>query len=49
MLTRERILRLFSELDDELARTGIRGDVFIVGGAAMTGRLRRPPGHPGRG
>ena len=36
MLTRERILRLFSELDDELARTGIRGDVFIVGGAAMT-------------
>jgi hypothetical protein len=36
MLTRDRILRLFSELDDELARIGIRGDVFIVGGAAMT-------------
>jgi len=36
MLTRERILALFSELDDELCRAGIRGDIFIVGGAAMT-------------
>jgi hypothetical protein len=36
MLTRERILELFSELDDELRQAGIRGDVFIVGGAAMT-------------
>src|SRR5215475_4699452 len=36
MLTRERILALFTELDDELCRAGIRGDVFIVGGAAMT-------------
>lgn len=36
MLTRERILALFAELNDELCRCGIRGDVFIVGGAAMT-------------
>ncbi len=36
MLTRERTLELFSELDDELCQAGIRGDVFIVGGAAMT-------------
>jgi hypothetical protein len=36
MLTRERILALFSELDGELCRAGVRGDVFIVGGAAMT-------------
>lgn len=36
MLTRERILELFDELDEELARVGVRGDVFIVGGAAMT-------------
>lgn len=36
MLTRERILGLFVELDAELCRAGVRGDVFIVGGAAMT-------------
>lgn len=36
MLTRDRILALFSELDEELGRSGIRGDVFMVGGAAMT-------------
>lgn len=35
MLTRERILELFGELDDELRRSKVRGDVFIVGGAAM--------------
>jgi hypothetical protein len=35
MLTRERILELFAELDEELCRTGVRGDVFMVGGAAM--------------
>lgn len=29
------ILELFQELDAELARDGVRGDVFIVGGAAM--------------
>jgi hypothetical protein len=36
MLSRDRILSLFAELNDELCRSGIRGDVFIVGGAAMT-------------
>jgi hypothetical protein len=36
MLTRERILDLFAELDAELCRAGVRGDVFVVGGAAMT-------------
>ena len=35
MLTRERILELFAELDAELSRAGTRGDLFIVGGAAM--------------
>lgn len=35
MLTKERILELFVELDEELGRSGIRGDVFMVGGAAM--------------
>ena len=48
MLARERILTLFSELDGELCRAGVRGDVFIVGGAAMTGpshtTLGPPPG-----
>lgn len=36
MLTRERILELFAELNDELRRVGVRGDMFVVGGAAMT-------------
>jgi hypothetical protein len=36
MLTRERILGLFGDLDDELCRMNVRGDVFVVGGAAMT-------------
>lgn len=36
MLTREQILALFAELNDDLCRSGIRGDIFIVGGAAMT-------------
>jgi len=35
MLTRARILGLFEELNDELQRHGTRGDVFLVGGAAM--------------
>jgi hypothetical protein len=35
MLTRQRILALFDELDEELGEGGIRGDVFVVGGAAM--------------
>ena len=35
MLTRETILELFVELDRELCGEELRGDVFIVGGAAM--------------
>lgn len=35
MLSRVRILQLFAELNDELCSIGIRGDVFIVRGAAM--------------
>jgi len=35
MLTTGRILELFADLNDELSRAGIRGDIFIVGGAAM--------------
>jgi hypothetical protein len=35
MLSRARILELFAELDEELSTIGTRGDVFIVGGAAM--------------
>ena len=35
MLTRDRILSLFAELSDELCGAGMRGEVFIVGGAAM--------------
>ena len=35
MLTQEQILDLFAELNDELAKTSTRGDVFVVGGAAM--------------
>lgn len=36
MLSRDRILGLFAELNDELCRDNVRGDVFVVGGAAMT-------------
>lgn len=36
MLTREQIVELFAELDRELCTVDVRGDVFIVGGAAMT-------------
>lgn len=35
MLSRERILELFAELNDELGTGQTRGDVFVVGGAAM--------------
>jgi hypothetical protein len=35
VLTKALILELFRELDAELVRDGVRGDVFIVGGAAM--------------
>jgi len=35
VLSRDRILGLFSELDDELCQRNVKGDVFIVGGAAM--------------
>jgi hypothetical protein len=36
VLSRQRILELFAELDDELCAARVHGDVFIVGGAAMT-------------
>lgn len=36
MLSRQRILDLFRKLDAELCRDGVRGDLFLVGGAAMT-------------
>jgi hypothetical protein len=36
VLTKERIRTLFAELDGELCRSGVRGDVFVVGGAALT-------------
>lgn len=35
MLSRNEILELFNELNDELAAADTRGDVFVVGGAAM--------------
>lgn len=42
-LTRAMIERLLSELGDELARAGLRGEVFIVGGAAMVLALDARP------
>jgi hypothetical protein len=35
MLTRDRILELFVELDQELVKSSTRSDMFLVGGAAM--------------
>jgi hypothetical protein len=35
MLSQDRILGLFGELDRELGRSEVRGDIFVVGGAAM--------------
>jgi len=35
LLDREQILRLFGELSEELTRRGTRGEIFLVGGAAM--------------
>ena len=35
VLSRQRILDLFAELDAELCASAVRGDVFVVGGAAM--------------
>lgn len=34
-LSRDRILELLGELGDELDRQGLRGELFVVGGAAM--------------
>jgi hypothetical protein len=36
VISRSRILDLFRELDADLCRTGVRGEVFVVGGAAMS-------------
>ena len=35
LLDREGLLEALRVLDDELAATGVRGEVFVVGGAAM--------------
>lgn len=43
MLDRQRILDLLAELDAELAESGVHGDAFIVGGAAMTIAYRARP------
>ncbi len=40
-LDRERLLGLFGDLAEKLRRRGIRGHVYIVGGAAMTLAFRR--------
>jgi len=42
-LTRDRILELLRELNGELGAAGTRGDVFVVGGAAMVLAYRARP------
>ena len=42
-LAREDILRLLSSLNDELARDGIKGEIYIVGGAVMCLALEARP------
>ncbi len=36
MLSKEMILRLFHDLNEELSKNGITGEIGLVGGAAMT-------------
>ncbi len=35
MLSVEKIVQLFDELNVELERSAVRGDLFVLGGAAM--------------
>lgn len=43
MLSAARILELFALLDDRLAREGVVGEVYLVGGAVMTLALAARP------
>ena len=50
-LDRSRITRLFGELSEELERKGVRGHVYVVGGAALIagfGRARSTRDIDGR-
>lgn len=42
-LTKPEILQLFDELEAELAKGGVRGEVYLVGGAVMTVALNARP------
>jgi hypothetical protein len=43
MLSREEILRLFDRLNGALAEAGVKGEVYLMGGAVMTLALRARP------